>query len=171
MAGGLRPLRLNTVDLLRQPGSRRDVETSVAIADLDLTDDRVSDDVGVELVAESTIDGIVVHGTVTVAWSDECRRCLVGIDHREPIEVEELYQEQVVDDDAFEIGRDALDLTAMVRDATALALAAPPPLCRDDCAGLCPVCGADRNVQPCGCDTTVIDARWAALDGLELDDD
>ena len=43
------------------------------------------------------------------------------------------------------------------------------PLCRDDCAGICAVCGVDRNVEPCDCDDTVRDERWAVLDQLDLD--
>ncbi len=38
-------------------------------------------------------------------------------------------------------------------------------LCRDDCAGLCPVCGEDRNRTACGCQTGVTDPRWDALKG------
>lgn len=41
------------------------------------------------------------------------------------------------------------------------------PLCRPDCAGLCPHCGADRNEEPCGCSESVIDPRWAALAALK----
>lgn len=39
------------------------------------------------------------------------------------------------------------------------------PLCKDDCAGLCPSCGADLNAGPCGCEEAT-DPRWAALAGL-----
>jgi uncharacterized protein len=39
-------------------------------------------------------------------------------------------------------------------------------LCRQDCAGLCPQCGIDRNVETCDCDDEVVDPRWAALAGL-----
>jgi uncharacterized protein len=170
MVGGTRALRLNTVELLRQPGLTREVTTSVTAADLAVDDQRLADPVEVDLVAESTLDGIVVTGAVTVQWVDECRRCLVRIDRREPMDVDELYQDEVVDDHAFEIGRDALDLTSAVRDAVVLALADPPPLCRDDCAGICPVCGADRNETLCGCDTEVRDHRWAALEGLDVPD-
>jgi len=41
-------------------------------------------------------------------------------------------------------------------------------LCRDDCAGLCPRCGADRNDRPDCCDAVDIDPRWQALKDLEL---
>jgi uncharacterized protein len=37
------------------------------------------------------------------------------------------------------------------------------PLCRDDCRGLCPKCGADLNDGPCTCAETAIDPRWASL--------
>ncbi len=48
-----------------------------------------------------------------------------------------------------------------------LALELPmAPLCRDDCAGLCPACGADRNTVDCGHDTTPTDPRWGALTEL-----
>jgi uncharacterized protein len=36
-------------------------------------------------------------------------------------------------------------------------------LCREDCAGLCPTCGADRNFEECSCGEEEVDPRWAAL--------
>ena len=44
------------------------------------------------------------------------------------------------------------------------------PLCRPDCLGLCPTCGADRNEEPCTC-AEPGDPRWAALDVLRVPDD
>jgi uncharacterized protein len=41
------------------------------------------------------------------------------------------------------------------------------PLCRPDCLGLCPRCGADRNEGPCDCAEPVADARWGTLAGLK----
>jgi uncharacterized protein len=61
---------------------------------------------------------------------------------------------------------DRLPLDTMARDA--LVLGFPGfPLCRPDCAGLCPVCGADRNSGDCGHGgTEQLDPRWAGLAGL-----
>lgn len=165
-----RALRLNTVELLRQPGTRRPVDVEVAPAELAIDDPRISDAIEVDLEAESTNNGIVVTGTVGVEWSDECRRCLRPVQATVGVEVDELYQDDVSDPDAFEIGPDALDLAPMVRDHVLLALDTPGPLCRDDCAGICPSCGAELADGPCGCDTTVRDERWAALDDLHLDE-
>ena len=39
-------------------------------------------------------------------------------------------------------------------------------LCREDCAGLCPVCGADLNVEPHEHEEEQSDPRWAALEQL-----
>lgn len=166
---GRRALRVNTVELRRTPGLTRDLDLALAGDNLDVDDDRLREPVVVRLRVSSTVDGLVVNGEVGVEWTDTCRRCLATTVRTEAVEVDELYQEQVVDPDAFELGPDALDLHPMVRDLVLLALADPPALCRVDCAGICPECGIDRNIDPCGCDTEVRDERWAALDGLRLD--
>jgi uncharacterized protein len=58
-----------------------------------------------------------------------------------------------------------LDVGAWVRDAIALALP-EQILCRPDCAGLCPVCGKDLNVEPHEHVEQELDPRWAALQQL-----
>ncbi|MDR7417024.1 MAG: DUF177 domain-containing protein [Armatimonadota bacterium] len=51
-----------------------------------------------------------------------------------------------------------------------LLLALPQaPLCRPDCAGLCPVCGADRNVDPCDCVPVARDPRLAVLERFRVE--
>ena len=163
-----RALRINASELRRQPGSRRRVELSIPPDALDLGDGRVTGDVAVAVDLESTIDGIVVGGTASVGWSDACRRCLRPIEGVAVAHVDELYQDHVTDPDAFPIEGDQLDLAPMTRELVLLALP-DAPLCRDDCAGICAVCGNDRNVEPCDCDNTVRDERWAVLDQLDLD--
>jgi uncharacterized protein len=81
------------------------------------------------------------------------------------VPVREVYQTRVTDPDAFPIDRDQLDLRPMVRE-TLLLEAPEAPLCREDCAGLCPACGVDRNATECSCDLTVRDPRWEGLETL-----
>src|SRR5205809_123791 len=45
------------------------------------------------------------------------------------------------------------------------------PLCADDCLGLCPTCGANRNDDPCDCAAQARDPRWDALRALVIPDD
>jgi uncharacterized protein len=58
-----------------------------------------------------------------------------------------------------------LEIADWTRDAIAEAVPALV-LCREDCAGLCPVCGANRNEGDCGCVEDRTDSRWDALRGL-----
>ena len=61
-----------------------------------------------------------------------------------------------------------LDLASWARDAFALALPAQL-LCREDCAGLCPECGADLNADPSHAHERAPDPRWAKLRELHLE--
>jgi uncharacterized protein len=42
-------------------------------------------------------------------------------------------------------------------------------ICKDDCQGLCPQCGVNRNLESCTCETANIDPRWEALRSLQRD--
>lgn len=174
MVPRLHELRLNARELLRQPGLQKALDVSLSAADLGVDDERITGDVTVDLLATSNIDGVVVDGTITMPWRAPCRRCLAEVVGTARIDVDEVYQDpsdvSVADDDAFPIEGDQIDLVPAVREALLLELP-DDVLCRDDCAGICPVCGIDRNQGTCDCDTTVRDERWAALADLELDDD
>ncbi len=60
---------------------------------------------------------------------------------------------------------DSLSLEDVLREQVLLSLPVKT-LCKPDCKGLCPRCGADRNSQPCTCDAGPSDLRWEALAGL-----
>jgi uncharacterized protein len=166
----LHELRINARELLRLPGSSRPVAATLAAAQLGVDDPRIVGDVGIDLTAVSGIDGITVRGTISIPWQAACRRCLTTVTGIGRVEVEEVYQDEVGDDDAFQIEGDQIDLAPAIREYVLLEVP-DGPLCRDDCAGICPVCGADRNETVCACDTSVRDERWSALDGLRLDDE
>jgi uncharacterized protein len=105
----------------------------------------------------------------TAQLSGPCMRCLreatpdVQVDAREvdrPGEGEELESPYVREE--------TLDVAAWARDAFALAAPAKV-LCREDCAGLCPICAADLNEAGAGHDhESAPDPRWAKLRELEL---
>ena len=58
-----------------------------------------------------------------------------------------------------------IDLSGLVREIVCLAIPVQP-LCREDCAGLCPRCGVDRNAASCECPTTSGDSPFAVLKAL-----
>ena len=105
-------------------------------------------------------------GTIDVPWRGVCRRCLTPLEAVLHVAVRDRYTaDPTPDDDAFEIDRGQIDLASMVRDEVLLALA-DERVCRDDCPGLCPVCGHDLSLGPCGCDAATVDDRWSVLDEL-----
>ena len=58
-----------------------------------------------------------------------------------------------------------LDITGFVRDAVILSIPLKP-VCRENCKGLCSVCGHNLNKGDCGCKRESIDTRWKDLSGL-----
>ena len=61
---------------------------------------------------------------------------------------------------------DQIDLDEVLREQFYLALPMKP-LCREDCAGLCPQCGTNRNTGTCSCETEPEDPRLAPLRRLK----
>ena len=162
------PLVLTAAEVLRRPGTERSVEAEVTMSELGVDDPRLepSAAAGVRLRLETLSDGVVVDGAVSVPWVGTCRRCIGPARGVAVADVHELYQPvPVVDPDAFEIEGDYLDLRPMVRESVLLE-APTDPLCRADCAGLCPTCGTDLNAGPCRCTPPPADQRWSALDEL-----
>jgi uncharacterized protein len=63
-----------------------------------------------------------------------------------------------------------IDLAELIHEQLYLVLPMKP-LCKDDCRGLCPVCGANRNTTACACETTWTDPRLAGLKALLNEND
>lgn len=161
------PLSINASELLRRPGSIKQIRIEIDPEVIGLQSPVLEPGaaISVELDAESLIDGVVVTGRIRAGFRGECRRCLCPVEGYVDVDVQELYQVQVTDPDAFPIVGDQIDLVSMVRENVLLELP-DAPVCRPDCAGLCPTCGVDRNLGTCTCSVETRDPRWAALEGL-----
>lgn len=158
-------LILNVADLLQRPGSRKRVtlqDDSMALGN-DLA--QVEGPVGLELVLEALDEASVyVQGAITGSYLAVCRRCLAETSTRFAIPVGEVYQPVGPRDDepGYGLVDEEIDLNALVTDGVVLQLPLHP-LCRDDCRGICPVCGTNRNETECSCEVHDVDARWEAL--------
>jgi len=176
----LRPLLLNAVELRRQPGASRRLETSVDPTELGcvspVPDVGVVGEIAIDLTAVSGADDIGVSGSFTMTWAGPCRRCLREVVRAVEVDVSERFVPSghpAVDDRvdaATEIEGDQIDLAPILRDLAVLEIPAAP-LCDDACRGWCPECGADLSLADCGCSTETVDPRWAALDGLVIDEE
>jgi len=161
------PLIVNIAELLRRPGTSRDISLMVSAKQFGFDDLRIADDsnIDVKLHLESLTDGIVVRGQLGGQWQLQCRRCLRPVADVSVADVDELYQRIPDNPDAYPLIGEQLDLQPMVRELVLLSLP-EAPLCRSECPGMCPQCGADLQSDPCACRAQLTDERWAVLDEL-----
>lgn len=161
-----RPFLVHATQLRRQPGTRWHELRRGVIDDLSCLGSAVPDGAEVEadVVLESVMGGVSAAGTVRAPWAGTCRRCLEHAGGTLVVAVREHFTEGGDGEDTYPLDDGEVDLEPMVRDAVLLELPLAP-LCRPDCQGICPTCGADRNVEDCSC-APERDVRWAALDVL-----
>lgn len=160
-------LLVDTVALLRWPGSRCDVIVDEGPAELSTSVARATHVTGT-LVAESMADSLSVTGTVAAEWEGTCRRCLDDATGSVDVEIREIYERQPVEGETYPLPDDHVDLRPMLEEQVVLTLPLAP-LCAEDCAGPAPetfpaTVEPDEEPEPQG------DPRWAALDALEFDE-
>ncbi len=121
--------------------------------------------IDLDLRLESVVEGVLVTGTAVVRLQGNCARCLDEISSEEEIDIQELFcypGKETDDPEALHIEDDLIDLEPVLRDAVVLDLPFTP-LCRPDCAGLCPECGANLNRNPANVHAEAIAPRGAGL--------
>ena len=80
---------------------------------------------------------------------------------------EEQHELQAEDLNIAVFDGEGIELDDLVREELLLALPVNV-LCREDCKGLCPVCGSDRNLRDCQCENDGVDSRWQKLKELQM---
>jgi uncharacterized protein len=115
-----------------------------------------------------------LRGKINTAAEVDCDRCLKSVSVPVETEFDVTYvpEEDYTSREAAELQEEDLslsifdgetiDIDELVREQVLLTLP-NRALCGEECKGLCPVCGADRNVNPCDCQSKEIDPRWAGL--------
>ena len=143
-------------------------EIAVEIAPLEFGGQRyvsVPEKVDSELEISRASTGTVFQLRFHSRLHGPCQRCLADAVIDQEISGREY---QAANPEASEelrtpyVDGDRLDLSAWARDSIVLELP-QQILCRPDCAGLCPVCGKDLNVEPHEHEQEIVDSRWAAL--------
>jgi DUF177 domain-containing protein len=135
---------------------------------------------GVQISARITpiAHGVHMHGTLKGTERETCVRCLEPYSRPTEIDVEETFSEDVGrEQDFYADVAPLVDRTIDLSDLVSQLLEVDEPLaaiCSDSCLGICPQCGANRNVVKCSCESHMVDARLAGLarlrDELEAND-
>ena len=185
--------KLNTYELPRRAGEMKEYELDIVVKEkfgIDLMSVPSVEVIEVDARLESVTEGVLLSADVYAVAQGECIRCLDPVEIVIERKIQELYNYEPTNErgkkkrksstedltsedldvaDEFMMDGDILDLETPIRDAIVLSLPSNP-LCSQDCLGLCPECGGKWADLPEDHAHEVIDARWARLGGLNLED-
>jgi len=185
--------KLNTYELPRRAGEMKEYELDIIVKEkfgVDLISVPAGEVIEVDARLESVTEGVLLSADVYAVAQGECIRCLDPVEIVIERKIQELYNYEPTNErgkkkrksstedltsedldaaDEFMMEGDILDLETPIRDAIVLSLPSNP-VCSQDCLGLCPECGGKWAELPEDHAHEVIDARWASLGGLTLED-
>lgn len=178
------PITVELAGRVEQPGESWQTSGKVPVASYEVGEKRfeLADGISYDAVFTNAGDGILLTGMVRATATGQCDRCLDPATFEIAGELQEYYlfeePDDVDEDDDIELlpADRTLDLAEPISDAVVMETPFVV-LCRPDCAGLCPVCGANLNHEQCDCAAKAEEERimgddnpFAALKNLKLDD-
>jgi len=115
-------------------------------------------------------DGIALEGSGFFRAQIPCDRCLEPVDMDFSFDFDEIFSENREksggEKESFIInGRDNIDLDALVKESV-VSVIPMKVVCRDECKGLCPLCGKNLNFEVCECDNSYINPKFESLRSL-----
>jgi uncharacterized protein len=128
-----------------------------------------------------TLGEIRVRGHLAVTMRCDCNRCLEAAEFPIDSSFDLFYRpaEVVDDEDEAEVEIDegeaeiafyeggGVELKDVLREHVLLSMPMQR-VCREDCRGMCPICGQNRNLINCGCEAKLVDDRWSALKKVQV---
>ena len=166
---------------LENPGKKQQFAHTYQPDDLSLEDAdlRLVDPVAVRGRIRENANEVELVGSLKTTFDTICARCLKPVSIPFAVDFDERFatsvnwgaeeQHELASEDLNLAVFDGagIDLDQLVREQLLLAKPAQV-LCREDCQGLCPVCGADRNTAACKCEAQQVDSRWEKLRDLQF---
>ncbi|MDU6296939.1 DUF177 domain-containing protein [Clostridium celatum] len=157
---------INFSDLLSKRNRKKQISLSFKLEPLEFEGEeiRAIEDVKVEGVATSNEDVIVVNASIKTKLQLTCSRCLDTFIYPIDIDIEERFTNDIdlQQDGTMFVEGDSLDITEIIENCIISTLPIKR-LCKDDCKGLCPECGVNKNVENCSCLDYDVDIRLAKL--------
>jgi len=167
-------LVINVAQLLKEDiGATRQCDVDESIAPLSETAE-LTEPVHGTVRLMRTNRGVLVRANLETSAKLECGRCLEAFVQHLPIRFSEEFIPKIdvttgrpanVPHESYAFMIDEhhdLDLEPAVREYGLIELPMAP-VCQENCAGLCPVCGVNRNTEKCNCVVQAADERLAAL--------
>lgn len=150
-------------DLVGHPETQRSFSGTRSVS-LRLGDATISGPMEVSGTVRGTVDGVIARFEVAADIDLTCVRCLTEWTDRLETEGSQHFA-KTPDEDGYAIEENAVDVSGPATDELALAMPAAP-VCRENCKGLCPICGTDLNSDPCDGHGEESDSPFAVLKDL-----
>ena len=177
--------KLNTFELPRRAGEMKEYELDIEAPEnvgVPLIFVPAGDVIEVDARLESVTEGVLLSAQIFAVAKGECTRCLDSVEVVIEKKIQELFnysakvgrskksshEDELDLEEEFMMDGDIMDLEIPIRDAIVLELPFNP-LCGPDCLGLCPECGGKWADLPSDHAHESVDARWAALAALDID--
>lgn len=162
-------MKIDVLDLISKKASKKKVHLVSNIENF------YDDGEYIEFLKPVTLDGDVVivenvirlEGKVTTELGLSCSRCLTSFNYDIDFQIHENFSNnpENKDDEIIFIDSDIIDITEIIKNNIILSLPIKK-LCKDDCKGLCQVCGSNLNISSCNCNDDTVDPRLAKLKDL-----
>ena len=157
---------INFSDLLSKKNRKKQISLSFELEPFEFEGEeiRAIEKVLVEGVAISENDVIVIEASIKTKLKLNCSRCLDTFIYPIDIDIEERFttNSESEDEEAVVVIDDVLDITELV-ETSIISTLPIKRVCKDDCKGLCSVCGVNKNVENCSCLDYDVDVRLAKL--------
>jgi uncharacterized protein len=176
-----RKLKIPVTNLMKRVFTQERFQTrlDVGVGEHGLYEKGGKGDLVLDLRLDSSPDGVRVRGRIEGSVGMDCTRCLEEYRQELNIEVDEFYRRpgltlagaeekglplggEIPEEDEYVIDEGTIDLNVLVNDLVLLSIPIKH-LCREDCRGLCQVCGANLNREKCDCLRESVDPRLEVL--------
>ncbi len=158
---------LDISKLLTGDGSSLDISCDVSLGSLEFNGQNISFTSPMHLQGDiKNINGMLyLVLSCTVSYVYQCSRCLAPAESKLDFNIKEVFSKTELEnenDDVIILSSNEIDLKEIAEQSFFCALPIAG-LCKDDCKGLCPVCGCNLNTESCNCEKDDIDPRLSAL--------
>ena len=167
---------IDVSSILKEFGGKISFDEKTEIHDLEFSgsDYRFKEPLSVKGGVSNTGGALSLKADVSGIMTTQCARCMKDID----VPIEFTISETLMrsdedipeDEEVIVFDGNTVNIDEIVEDNFIMNLS-PRYLCREDCKGLCPKCGADLNEGKCSCEDDEIDPRWAALADMIKNED
>jgi len=162
-------MKINIASVLRNDGASKAFSGNVELGTFDYMGSTLTFKAPllVEGKAVNIGDTLEISATVTGEYETECSRCGKKVTENLKSELFESIDSEFtdIDEECVSISGNVIDISGSI-EASIFGSIPMQFLCREDCKGLCPVCGIDLNENECNCEVEVYDPRFAIFRNL-----